>query len=249
MFPVAKLIVSAVPSLSSSVAKATRNCVLAVLLMAPSPVPLSDPLVKVFVEGYGSVATPSAVDADSKSLFASVDAAPKNAVLIATLILPSEVGVPDAVVRRSVNVAAVIVAPSGIDDVSKLRMERYCRRDPSSPIRIVVPVELFVFPTFVFSPDSRTSPSSEATTANVTVTGVGVGVGDGVGDGVGVGVGVGDGVGLGVGLGVGEGLGDGDGLGVGEGVGDGVGVAAESATESTGKLPDPVVVSDDARLA
>ena len=79
--------------------------------------------------------------------------------------------VPETLVRSSRTVTETIVALSGIAEVSKARMLRYCLSLPSSPIRSVLaflPVVPMEPPVFDVSLDSRTQPSCAATEVNVT---------------------------------------------------------------------------------
>src|SRR5262245_60121953 len=78
--------------------------------------------------------------------------------------------VPETVPRRRRRVAERIVAPSGIDDVSKETTALYCLSLLSSPARRALVFEALASidpPALVVSPDSSTQPSWPATEVKV----------------------------------------------------------------------------------
>src|SRR6185436_19207806 len=84
--------------------------------------------------------------------------------------------VPVSEPRRRRSVTDTIVAPSGIDEVSNETTVLYCRSWLLSPTRSALLLLLLLLsepPTLVFSPDSRTQPSSAPAEMKVTVMGAG----------------------------------------------------------------------------
>src|SRR5262245_34755482 len=89
--------------------------------------------------------------------------------------------VPETVPRRRRRVAERIVAPSGIDEVSKETTVLYCLSLLSSPTRralVVVAVASIEPPTFEVSVDSNTQPSCAAAEVKVATMGAATGVAD-----------------------------------------------------------------------
>ena len=87
--------------------------------------------------------------------------------------------VPETVPRRRRRVTERIVAPSGIDEVSKETTDLYCLSWLSSPTRnalVVVAVPSMEPPALEVSVDSSTQPSWAATEVKVTTVGGATGV-------------------------------------------------------------------------
>ena len=82
--------------------------------------------------------------------------------------------VPEFFPRVSCSFADSMIAPSGIEAVSKERIDTYCWSPLWSPTRMAfesLPVVLILPPTLAFSSFSRIQPSSVACETNVTSTG------------------------------------------------------------------------------
>src|SRR5688572_25337170 len=108
--------------------------------MALRPAAFSAPVDEVLsLAALLIVATLVAVAAAWKSAAARAGLPPKPPDEIATVHVPCVVNgfVPDTRDRLTCNVAEVMVAPSGIDDVSNERIPMYCRLPELSPTRIL----------------------------------------------------------------------------------------------------------------
>src|SRR6185369_328331 len=127
--------------------------------------------------GFDIVATLLAVGAACQSAKAKAVEPPKPPVTMSTTQEPWVVNglVPEEVPRPSRKVAEVIVAVSGIEEVSKETRLLYCSSALVSPTRseaVVLSVEFPPPPTLLVSPTSHSRPSSAATELKVTVTGL-----------------------------------------------------------------------------
>src|SRR6187200_1885705 len=133
--------------------------------MAARPAALRFPSDQApFVAAFERLAAWTAVAAAWKSPVWSVVEPERPPVCTSARQVPWVVNglVPETVPRRSRSVAERIVAPSGIDEVSKETTALYCLSLLSSPTRralVVVAAASIDPPTLVVSPDSSTQPS------------------------------------------------------------------------------------------